>query len=173
MSLTATLHLHSEHHVGDVDTRIFGGFAEHLGRCVYEGMYDPGNPLSDADGFRIDVMDAVRRLNMPLMRYPGGNFVSNYDWTDGIGPRESRPRRPDYAWRSLETNQFGTDEFMQWCKKVGTAPMMAVNLGTKGSEEAAALLEYCNMPTGTYWADKRAENGHADPYGGEDLVPRQ
>lgn len=161
----ATLHLDTQHHVGNIDPRIFSGFLEHMGRAVYEGVYDPASPLSDAQGFRRDVLDALKRLRMPLMRYPGGNFVSSYDWTDGIGPREKRPHRPDYAWKSVETNQFGTDEFMAWCKDLGTAPMMAVNLGTKGATEAAALLEYCNLPAGTYWADRRVENGRPEPYG--------
>jgi len=160
-----TLRLDTQHHVGEIDPRIFGGFLEHMGRAVYEGVYDPGNPLADANGFRRDVMDALRRQRMPVMRYPGGNFVSTYDWTDGIGPRDSRPRRPDYAWKSVETNQFGTDEFVAWCKEVETTPMLAINLGTRGASEAAALLEYCNMPAGTYWADKRAANGHPEPYG--------
>ena len=122
----ATLKLDTDFHVGEIDPRLFSGFLEHLGRAVYEGAYDPENPLSDEDGFRRDVLDALRPMRMPLMRYPGGNFVSAYDWTHGVGPRESRPVRPDFAWRSIETNQFGTDEFMQWCKKLGTSPMMAV-----------------------------------------------
>jgi len=125
--MQATLQLDTQHHAGEIDPRIFSGFVEHLGRCVYEGIYDPGSPLSDANGFRTDVLAALAKLKMPLMRYPGGNFVSAYDWVDGIGPRTSRPRRPDFAWRSLETNQFGTDEFMTWCKQLGTAPMMAIN----------------------------------------------
>lgn len=163
--MQATVYLDTHHHVGAVDRRIFGGFLEHLGRAVYEGVYDPGNPLSDANGFRKDVLELLKPLGMPVMRYPGGNFVSCYDWRDGIGPRANRPTRPDYAWRSRETNQFGTDEFMQWCKLVDTKPMMAVNLGTAGAKQAAALLEYCNLPVGTAWADKRAANGHKDPYG--------
>lgn len=163
--MKATLHLDTQHHAGEIDPRIFSGFVEHLGRCVYEGIYDPASPLSDANGFRKDVLAALAALKMPLMRYPGGNFVSNYDWVNGIGPRASRPRRPDFAWRSLETNQFGTDEFMAWCKELGTSAMMAINLGTKGCTEAGALLEYCNLPTGTYWSDKRAENGYKEPYG--------
>ncbi|HVK05543.1 MAG TPA: alpha-N-arabinofuranosidase [Armatimonadaceae bacterium] len=162
---TATLKLDTDFHVGEIDPRLFSGFLEHLGRAVYEGAYDPESPLSDEDGFRRDVLDALRPLRMPLMRYPGGNFVSAYDWTDGIGPRDQRPVRPDFAWSSIESNQFGTDEFMRWCEKLGTAPMMAVNLGTRGATEAAALVEYCNLPTGTYWADKRAANGHKEPYG--------
>ena len=163
--MQATLTLDTQFHVGDIDPRIFSGFLEHLGRAVYEGIYDPGNPLSDSNGFREDVLEALRKMRMPLMRYPGGNFVSAYDWTDGIGPREKRPKRPEFAWKSIESNAFGTDEFMAWCKEAQTAPMMAVNLGTKGPTEAGALLEYCNFPTGTYWADKRAANGHKDPYG--------
>ena len=164
-SMRATLHLDTQHHVGDIDPRIFSGFAEHMGRSIYEGLYDPGSPLADANGFRLDVIEALQKLRMPLMRYPGGNFVSNYDWTDGIGPRDERPRRPDFAWKSIEPNQFGTDEFMAWCAQAKTEPMMAVNLGTKGATEASALLEYCNLPVGTYWADKRSANGHPDPYG--------
>ncbi|HEX8324092.1 MAG TPA: alpha-L-arabinofuranosidase C-terminal domain-containing protein [Tepidisphaeraceae bacterium] len=162
----ARIQLDTHHHVGTVDRRIFGGFAEHLGRCVYEGMYDPGNThrLIDGNGFRTDVLQALRPLAMPIMRYPGGNFVSCYDWRDGIGPRDKRPVRRDFAWRSLESNQFGTDEFMQWCKLANTEPMMAVNLGTGGAAEAAALLEYCNLGTGSAWADLRKANGHADPY---------
>ncbi len=162
--MQAKLTLDTQFHVGEIDPRIFGGFLEHLGRAVYEGVYDPGNPLSDANGYRTDVLAALQKMRMPLMRYPGGNFVSNYDWTDGIGPREQRPRRPEFAWKSVETNAFGTDEFMHWCKAAQTAPMMAVNLGTRGSAEAGALLEYCNLPTGTYWADRRAQNGHPEPY---------
>jgi alpha-N-arabinofuranosidase len=163
--MPATLTLDTEFHAGPIDPRIFSGFLEHMGRAVYEGVYDPGSPLADEDGFRTDVLAAIRGLRMPLMRYPGGNFVSSYDWTDGIGPRDQRPARPDYAWKSVETNQFGTDEFMQWCRKADTAPMMAVNLGTRGAMEAQALVEYCNMPAGTYWADRRVANGRTDPYG--------
>ncbi len=164
IEVKATLHLDTQHNVGTIDSRIFGGFSEHMGRCIYEGIYDPGSPLADERGFRLDVLAALKKLRMPIMRYPGGNFVSTYNWVDGIGPRSERPRRPDYAWRSVETNQFGTDEFMEWAKELGTETMMAINLGTKGATEAAALLEYCNLPVGTYWADKRAENGHPDPY---------
>ena len=160
-----TVHLDTHHHVGPIDRRIFGGFLEHLGRAVYEGVYDPGNALSDEHGFRRDVLEILKPLAMPMVRYPGGNFVSCYDWKDGIGPKADRPTRPDYAWRSRETNQFGTDEFMAWCKLVKTEPMMAVNLGTNGTAAAGELVEYCNLPTGTYWADRRKTNGHAEPYG--------
>ena len=165
--MNASIRLDTHHHVGTIDRRIFGGFAEHLGRCVYEGMYDPTNEhgLIDEDGFRTDVLDALRPLGMPVMRYPGGNFVSCYDWRDGIGPREKRPVRRDFAWHSLESNQFGTDEFMKWAKKLGTEPMMAVNLGTGDAASAGALLEYCNLDTGSAWSDLRKQNGHAEPYG--------
>lgn len=161
----ASVFLDTHHNVGPIDRRIFGGFLEHLGRAVYEGVYQPGTPLADEDGFRHDVIDTLKQLRMPVVRYPGGNFVSSYIWQDGVGPKEKRPRRPDYAWKSIESNQFGTDEFMKWCAKMGTKPMLAVNLGTRGTEEAAAYLEYCNLPAGTYWADQRKANGHAEPYG--------
>jgi alpha-N-arabinofuranosidase len=163
--LKASVLLDTNFHVGEIDRRIFGGFLEHLGRAVYEGVYDPGSPRADENGFRRDVLDALRHLGMPIMRYPGGNFVSCYDWTDGIGPRDKRPAKRDFAWRSIESNQFGTDEFMQWCEAAQTEPMMAVNLGTSGAKEAAALVEYCNLPAGTFWADRRAGNGHQGPYG--------
>ena len=163
--MLANLHLNTQYHVGTIDRRLFGGFLEHLGRAVYGGIYDPRNPLSNEQGFRSDVIRALRPLGMALVRYPGGNFVSGYDWTDGIGPRDQRPARPDYAWRSVETNQFGTDDFMEWCQAVGTSPLMAVNLGTGSPAAAAALLEYCNLPGGTYWADRRAKHGQPEPYG--------
>jgi alpha-N-arabinofuranosidase len=163
--MRARVELDSQHHVGTIDERIFGGFLEHLGRAVYDGIYDPGNALSDDQGFRLDVLEALRALRMPLVRYPGGNFVSSYDWTDGIGPRDLRPVRPDFAWQSLETNQFGTDEFMAWCAALGTAPMLAVNLGTGGAAGAKALVKYCNFPGGSAWSDRRRANGHAAPYG--------
>jgi len=162
--MKASVRFDTQFHAGEIDRRIFSGFLEHLGRAVYEGVYDPGNALSDEHGFRKDVLEALRPLAMPLMRYPGGNFVSCYNWRDGVGPLSERKARPDFAWKSIDPNTFGTDQFMQWAKKLGTAPMMAVNLGTCGATEAAALLEYCNLPKGTYWADERAKNGHADPY---------
>ena len=162
---SATLFLDTHYHVGPIDSRLFSGFLEHLGRAIYGGVFEPGNPLSDERGFRRDVLDAVRGLRMPLVRYPGGNFVSNYDWRDGVGPRNQRPRRPEFAWKSIEPNTFGTDEFVDWCRAAGTAPMMAINLGTSGAKEAAALLEYCNKPAGTHWADQRVANGRRAPHG--------
>jgi alpha-N-arabinofuranosidase len=156
--------LDREFTVGAVDPRLYGCFVEHLGRCVYQGIYEPGHPTADADGFRGDVLDLVRELDMPVMRYPGGNFVSGYNWEDGVGPVDQRPRRMDLAWKTVETNRFGTNEFMDWCRKAGTAPMLAVNLGTRGPEEARNLVEYCNMKGGTAWSDLRKSHGYAQPH---------
>jgi alpha-N-arabinofuranosidase len=141
---SAMVHLDPRRTVAPIDRRIFGGFLEHLGRAVYGGIYDPDSPHADARGFRADVADALRALRMPVVRYPGGNFVSNYDWRDGIGPRDQRPTRADFAWKSIETNAFGTDEFVEWCRLVGAAPMLAVNLGTGTPKQAAELVEYCS-----------------------------
>ena len=150
--------------VGDVDPRLYGAFVEHLGRCVYTGIYEPEHPTADADGFRGDVAELVTELGVPMLRYPGGNFVSNYRWEDGVGPRNSRPTRLDLAWKSIESNAVGTDEFCAWSRRVGSQPMLAVNLGTRGAEAAAALVEYCNHPGGTYWSDLRRSNGAPDPH---------
>jgi alpha-L-arabinofuranosidase len=165
--MEARLGLNTEFHAGTVDRRIFGGFLEHLGRAVYGGVYDPGNPLSDEHGFRRDVIAALARLNMSLVRYPGGNYVSAFDWKHGVGPRSQRPRRPDYAWQSIETNQFGIGEFTRWCAAVGCRPMLAVNLGTEGAREAGELVEYCNLSGGTSWSDARIAHGHKEPFGVE------
>ena len=151
--------------VGVVDERMFGSFIEHMGRAIYGGIFEPGHPTADADGWRRDVLDLVRELGVTVIRYPGGNFVSGYDWEDGVGPREARPTRLDLAWRSIETNAVGTDEFIAWTKLAGAEPMLAVNLGTRGIDAARNLVEYCNAPTGTSYADRRAANGHPDPYG--------
>jgi alpha-N-arabinofuranosidase len=148
--------------IADVDERLFGSFVEHMGRCVYGGIYEPGHPTAGADGFRADVLELVRELGVTIVRYPGGNFVSGYDWEDGIGPRAARPRRLDLAWRSLETNQVGTEEFLAWAERAGAAPMLAVNLGSRGLDAARRLVEYCNAPRGSEWADRR---GRPDPYG--------
>lgn len=142
---------------------MWGSFTEHLGRSVYEGIYQPEHETADEDGFRKDVIEAVKKLKVPLIRYPGGNFVSGYNWQDGIGPKDERPVRLDLAWRSLETNLFGLHEFIKWCKKVNAAPDMAVNLGTRGIDEARNLVEYCNFPKGTYWSDLRRKNGAEEP----------
>ncbi len=150
---------------GTLERTLFGSFLEHLGRAVYDGIYQPGSPLADAQGFRTDVLAAVRRLGVPLVRYPGGSFVSQYNWEDGIGPPAQRPRTLNLAWNTIETNRFGTDEFLAWCQAAHTAPYLAVNLGTGSILAAAALVEYCNRPVGTHWSDLRRRNGHATPYG--------
>ncbi|GCE77518.1 arabinosylfuranosidase ArfA [Cellulomonas biazotea] len=150
--------------VGPVRRRTFGSFVEHLGRCVYTGIHDPAHPTADADGFRKDVLELTRELGVSTVRYPGGNFVSGYRWEDGVGPVEQRPARRDLAWHSLEPNTVGVDEFMRWADLAGVEPMMAVNLGTRGVQEALDLLEYCNGGAGTLYADQRRANGAADPY---------
>ncbi|GGJ53508.1 arabinosylfuranosidase ArfA [Deinococcus roseus] len=162
---TATIYLDTRRTISDISPYIFGGFAEHMGRCVYEGIYDPKSPLSDENGIRRDVMEALKELNFRSIRYPGGNFVSGYNWEDGIGPRENRPVKRDLAWRSIETNQFGTDEFMKVCSELGTEPMMAVNLGTGSIQDAANIVEYCNLEAGTKYSDLRIQNGSEQPYG--------
>jgi alpha-L-arabinofuranosidase len=143
---------------------VFGSFLEHLGRAIYGGIYDPGSKLSDSNGFRKDVLAEIRQLGVPIVRYPGGNFVSGYNWLDGVGPKANRPRVLDKAWNSIESNQFGTNEFMAWCRAAGTTPLMGLNLGTGTAEEAAALVEYCNIDKGTKWSDLRREHGFAEPY---------
>ncbi|PYT27274.1 MAG: alpha-N-arabinofuranosidase [Acidobacteria bacterium] len=148
----------------DLDRNLLGSFLEHLGRAVYGGVYEPGSPLADANGLRKDVIDEVRTLGVPIMRYPGGNFVSGYQWLDGVGPKENRPRVLDRAWNSIETNQFGTNEFMIWCKQIGTEPLLAVNLGSGTPENAAALVEYCNGSEGTRWSDLRRKHGVSSPH---------
>ncbi len=160
-----TITLHGDFQIGAVDGRIFGGFLEHLGRAVYQGVYDPESARADADGFRTDVMDALRRLRMTAMRYPGGNFASGYHWFDGVGPRAERPTVRELAWQSIEPNQFGTDEYIALCNKMGWTPMLSVNLGTGTPEEARDWVEYCNCPPGTHIAQMRADNGHPDPFG--------
>ncbi|MBW9094389.1 alpha-N-arabinofuranosidase [Microbacterium jejuense] len=151
--------------VGPIDRRLFGSFVEHLGRCVYDGIYEPSHPQADEDGFRTDVIELVRELGVSTVRYPGGNFVSGYRWEDGVGPREDRPRRLDLAWHSTETNEIGLDEFATWLDKVGGELMYAINLGTRGILEALDVLEYANLTSGTFWADQRVANGRPEPHG--------
>lgn len=150
--------------IGQVDKRIYGSFIEHLGRAVYGGIYEPGSPFADEMGFRKDVIELVKELRVPLVRYPGGNFVSGYNWEDGVGPVEKRPKRTELAWGTVETNEVGLNEFVQWTKKVGAEPMMAVNLGTRGVNEARELVEYCNHPGGTYLSDLRKSHGYKEPH---------
>jgi alpha-N-arabinofuranosidase len=164
MTLTAKITLHPELRIAQIDRRIYGSFIEHLGRAVYGGIYEPGHPTANADGFRQDVLELVRAANVPLVRYPGGNFVSGYNWLDGVGPRAARPRRLELAWRTIETNQVGVNEFATWSKQAGAEPLMAVNLGTAGPEEARSLVEYCNFPGGSYWSDLRRSHGVAEPH---------
>jgi alpha-L-arabinofuranosidase len=150
--------------LGQVDRNVFGGFVEHLGRCIYGGLYEEGSPLSDDRGFRKDVLSLLRELRMGVLRWPGGNFVSNYHWQDGIGPKDDRPPRPELAWGGTESNRFGTDEFLAYCAELGTQPYVCLNMGTGTLEEALAWVEYCNGERDTYWANKRREHGRADPY---------
>lgn len=149
---------------GKVDDKLFSSFIEHLGRAVYTGIYEPGHSTADSQGFRKDVIELVKDLRVGLVRYPGGNFLSGYNWKDGIGPRESRPVRLDRAWHTIETNQIGIDEFADWAKKAGTEVMAAVNMGTGTPQDAADMVEYCNYPSGTAWSDLRIKNGHKEPH---------
>lgn len=160
----ATVTLDPAFVVSPVRRRTFGGFVEHLGRCVYTGIHDPGHPSADEDGFRQDVIDLVKELGISTVRYPGGNFVSGYRWEDGIGPVDQRPRRLDLAWHSTEPNTVGLDEFVRWCAKAGVEPMMAVNLGTRGVQEALDILEYSNVASGTHWSDLRRSHGAEEPH---------
>ncbi|MEE1650328.1 alpha-L-arabinofuranosidase C-terminal domain-containing protein [Brachybacterium sp. J144] len=164
MTLHGTLHLHPAHVVGPVRRRTFGSFVEHMARCVHTGIHEPGHPSADADGLRTDVLDLTRELGVSTVRYPGGNFVSGYRWEDGVGPIEERPVRRDLAWHSTETNAFGLDEFMTWVERAGVEPMYAINLGTRGVPEALDVLEYATGAPGTELADRRAANGHPEPY---------
>ena len=150
--------------IAPVNRRIFGSFIEHMGRCVYTGVFERGHASADEDGFREDVLELVRELGVSTIRYPGGNFVSSYRWEDGIGDVALRPRRLDLAWRSIETNEFGMHEFMRWCKKAGVEPMYAVNLGTRGVQEALDVLEYANIPSGTAISDQRVIDGAREPF---------
>ncbi len=163
--LEARLTVDPAFRVGEVDPRLYGSFVEHLGRCVYDGIHEPGHPEADERGFRRDVAELVRDLGTPILRYPGGNFVSGYNWEDGVGPVEARPTRLDLAWRSVETNAVGLDEFQAWAGGLGIDTMLAVNLGTRGVDAARNLVEYANHPGGTYWSDLRRANGAPDPYG--------
>jgi alpha-N-arabinofuranosidase len=160
----ARIYVDSRRTITPLDRNLFGSFLEHLGRAIYEGIYDLGSTLSDANGFRKDVMEEIRQMGVPIIRYPGGNFVSGYNWLDGVGPKKDRPRVLDKAWNTIDTNQFGTNEFMAWSKIVGTRPLMGLNLGTGTAERAAALVEYCNVEKGTKWSELRRSHGIEQPY---------
>jgi alpha-L-arabinofuranosidase len=159
-----TIKIDFNRRLGVIDRNLFGGFAEHLGRCIYGGIYEPGSPLADKDGFRSDVLDALRRLKMPVMRYPGGNFVSGYRWMDGVGPVEARPTRPELAWETVEPNHFGTNEFVQFCRKIDTEPYMVVNCGDGDMREARDWVEYCNSAQNTALANLRRKHGFDAPH---------
>jgi alpha-N-arabinofuranosidase len=148
----------------DFDRRVLGAFLEHLGRAVYTGVYHPGSPLADANGFRTDVVREVKELAVPIIRYPGGNFVSGYNWLDGVGPKKQRPTVLERAWNSIETNQFGTNEFVDWCRMVGSEPLLGMNFGTGTAEMAVAYVEYCNLERGTKWSDLRRSHGYEKPH---------
>jgi alpha-N-arabinofuranosidase len=150
--------------VGELDRRVFGAFVEHLGRCVYTGIYEPGHPTADEDGLRRDVLELTRELGATVVRYPGGNFLSGYDWEDGVGPADARPVRLDLAWHSTEDNSFGTNEFIRWCRAAGVEPMLAVNLGTRGADSARRLVEYCNHAGGTTLSELRRTHGFDEPH---------
>ncbi|KAF1361419.1 glycoside hydrolase [Lizonia empirigonia] len=159
-----SISIHPTNKIAKINENIYGGFTEHMGRCIYGGIYDPGNPLSDENGFRKDVIEAFQELKVPVVRYPGGNFVATYDWRDGIGPRDQRPARPELAWIGTESNEFGTDEFMKWCEVVGTEPYLCLNFGTGTLAEALGWLEYCNSDRNSYYANLRRKNGREKPY---------
>lgn len=160
----AVIKLDVDRTVGEIDPMLYGGFIEHIGRCIYGGIYEPGNALSDEKGYRKDVLKAVKELDIPVMRWPGGNFSSGYHWLDGVGPRSERPKRIDLAWGAVESNQIGTDEFIEYCRMLGTEPYLCTNLGTGSWDEAQNWVEYCNRPKGTKYADLRVKNGHEEPY---------
>ena len=160
----AKMYIDKNYIIDKVDNRLFGSFIEHLGRAVYTGIYEPGHPKSDEKGFRKDVIDLVKELNVSIVRYPGGNFVSGYNWEDGVGPKDKRPKKLELAWQSIEPNEFGTNEFIEWCKKVNTEPMMSLNLGTRGIDEARNFVEYCNHSGGGYYGELRKKHGYEEPH---------
>lgn len=163
-TLKARMIIDKAFRIAEVDQRIYGSFIEHMGRAVYGGIYEPSHPTADARGFRGDVKQLLKQLNVPIIRYPGGNFVSGYNWEDGVGPVSQRQARLDLAWRALEKNEVGTNEFMEWAKDIGSEVMMAVNLGTRGIDAARNLIEYCNHPGGSYWSDLRKQHGYEQPH---------
>ncbi|WP_339317082.1 alpha-N-arabinofuranosidase [Paenibacillus sp. FSL R10-2734] len=164
MSTKAKFILDKDYVISKIDNRIYGSFIENLGRCIYGGIYDPTDPTADKDGFRQDVIDVVKELNVPMVRLPGGNFVATYMWEDGVGPRDQRPRKPDLAWKCIETNQIGTNEYMDWVNRIGAEAMMTVNVGTRGILDALNLLDYCNREKGTYYSDLRVSHGYKQPH---------
>jgi len=162
--MRASVTAHRDFAISDIDDRLYSAFLEHLGRAIYTGIYEPDHPSADGNGMRGDVAELVRALKVPYVRYPGGNFVSAYNWEDGVGPREQRPTRLDLAWHTSDSNAVGVHEFYAWCESVGTKPMLAINLGSRGLDEARNFVEYVNGPTGSYWGDMRKQNGRAEPF---------
>src|ERR1700756_356750 len=160
----ARIYIDSRRTVSPIDPNLFGSFLEHLGRAIYEGIYDPGSSLSDANGFRKDVMDEVRQLGVPIIRYPGGNFVSGYHWLDCVGPKKDRPHVLDRAWNTLESNQFGINDFITWARQTGVEPLFGQNFGTGSVEDAVAEVEYCNVDKGTKWSELRRSHGFEQPH---------
>lgn len=160
----ATVYIDTNRVINSISPLLFSGFAEHMGRCIYEGIYDPKSPYADENGLRKDVLAALGDINYRSIRYPGGNFLSGYRWEDGVGPKDQRPIRRDLAWKSIETNQFGTNEFIEFCKVIDAKPMMAVNMGTGNIQDASNFIEYCNAPVGTKYADLRASHGYKEPH---------
>jgi alpha-L-arabinofuranosidase len=163
-TLTAQVLIDTNRTIAPISPLLFGGFAEHMGRCIYEGIYDPKSAHADENGLRKDVLAALRGQAYTTIRYPGGNFLSGYNWLDGIGPQSQRPRRRELAWQSIETNQFGTNEFVNFCRAIDAEPMLGVNMGTGTIQSASDLVEYCNVPGGTYWSDLRAEHGYPNAH---------
>ncbi len=164
-SATSRVAIDTDRQIAPISHELFGSFLEQLGRAIYQGVYDPGSSLADDQGFRTDIAKEVRELGVPIVRWPGGNFVSGYHWLDGVGPKDKRPAVLDRAWDTLETNQFGTNEFIAWARLVGTEPMLGLNFGTGSAEDAAALVEYCNVSGGTKWSDLRRAHGYTEPHG--------
>ncbi len=164
MTNTAKMIVDKDFAIGEIDDRLYGSFIEHLGRAVYGGIYEPEHPQADENGYRKDVLSLIQKLKVPIIRYPGGNFVSGYDWKDGVGPRAQRPRRLELAWRTVEPNWFGMNEFVDWSRKAGSDVMWAINLGTQGVEDARQIVEYANHPSGSYWSDLRVSHGFKQPH---------
>jgi alpha-L-arabinofuranosidase len=161
---SARIKIDTDRSIGEVNPLLFGNFSEHLGRMIYGGIYEEGSPLSDQEGYRKDVMEAVKQLNVSILRWPGGNFASGYNWKDGLGPKDQRPVRIDLAWNDLESNRFGTDEFLKYCERIGTKPYLCINAGLGTIDDARHWVEYCNESRHTYWADQRRKNGREEPY---------
>src|ERR1035441_803439 len=164
-SRPAVIKIDTDRAIGEVDPHLFGNFTEHLGRCIYGGIFEEGSPLADENGFRKDVLEAIQGLGVTMLRWPGGNFASGYNWMDGIGPRDRRPARRDDAWGALESNRFGTDEFLKYCERVGAEPYLCINAGLGSVDEARKWVEYCNEPGNTHLAQLRRQNGREKPWG--------